>query len=90
MHVEWESGVRVRVFKGGEVVGLLRSLVWVGRECVVWREPGRVKETMVETKSTKETFLHIYWISKLIALAYMIVVSEIARDDVQQWSLQTR
>jgi hypothetical protein len=34
--------MRVRVFKGGEVVGLLRPFVWVGGESVVWGELGRV------------------------------------------------
>ena len=42
VHVEWESGMRVWVFKGGEVVGLLRPFVWVGGESVVRGEPGRV------------------------------------------------
>lgn len=34
--------MRVRVFKGGEVVGPLRPFAWVGGESVVWGEPGRV------------------------------------------------
>ena len=34
--------MRVRVFKDGEVLGLLRPFVWVSGESVVWGEPGRV------------------------------------------------
>ena len=38
--------MRVRVFKGGEVAGLLRPLVWIGGEGVVWGEPGRVPKRL--------------------------------------------